>query len=219
MPDHLHYSVADIFSGAGGLELGFEQAGFNILFSTDIDEYCEKVHLRNRPNIPFVRADIHELSENMLDKYVETEIDILVGGPPCQGFSTIGKRISSDPQKRAEKDPRNALFREYIRILKHIKPKIFLMENVSGLLTRDRGGFLRILSVLLTKPAMSLTLLYSMPQITVFRRYAIEFSSSAVKLSLNLLRQKQHIQNLAKHRGILWGMRLRICLASNSTSQ
>lgn len=114
------YKIVDLFSGAGGLELGFEQAGYDIVFSTDFDEYCEKVHLANRPNIPFLKIDIHDLDENLLDKYVAEEIDILVGGPPCQGFSTIGKRISSDPSKRYQKDPRNTLFKEYIRILTYI---------------------------------------------------------------------------------------------------
>jgi DNA (cytosine-5)-methyltransferase 1 len=132
-------TVVDLFSGAGGLELGFEQAGFNIVFSTDIDEYCEKVHLQNRPHIPFVRSDIRGLETPVLDKYINGEVDVLVGGPPCQGFSTIGKRVSSDPDKRKQSDPRNELFREYIKVLKYINPKIFLMENVTGLLTRDKG--------------------------------------------------------------------------------
>ena len=134
-----NYTVVDLFSGAGGLELGFEQSGYDIVFSTDIDAYCEQVHLINRPRIPFLRADICELSTDMLDRYIDKEIDILVGGPPCQGFSTIGKRVSSDPKKRKETDPRNALFEEYTRVLKYINPKIFLMENVLGLLTRDKG--------------------------------------------------------------------------------
>ena len=134
------YTVVDLFSGAGGLELGFEQAGFDVVFSSDFDEYCEKVHKLNRPNIPFLRTDVHDLSEDILDSYVNVEVDVLVGGPPCQGFSTIGKRISSDPEKRNESDPRNTLFREYIRILKHLKPKFFLMENVKGLMTREKGA-------------------------------------------------------------------------------
>jgi DNA (cytosine-5)-methyltransferase 1 len=133
------YTVVDLFSGAGGLELGFEQADYEILFSTDIDEYCERVHLLNRPGIPFFRADIRDLDTAALDTFIGKEIDILVGGPPCQGFSTIGKRVSSNPQKRKENDPRNVLFREYIRVLKYLNPKIFLMENVLGLLTRDKG--------------------------------------------------------------------------------
>lgn len=133
------FTAVDLFSGAGGLELGFEKAGFNIVFSTDFDEYCEKVHLLNRPNIPFLRVDIHDLDEQTLGEYIPKDIDVLVGGPPCQGFSTIGKRISSDPNKRYQADPRNTLFKEYIRILKYLQPKFFLMENVEGLITRDHG--------------------------------------------------------------------------------
>ena len=105
------FTAVDLFSGAGGLELGFEKAGFNIVFSTDFDEYCEKVHLLNRPNIPFLRVDIHDLDEQTLGEYIPKDIDVLVGGPPCQGFSTIGKRISSDPNKRYQADPRNTLFK------------------------------------------------------------------------------------------------------------
>ncbi len=134
-----NYTAVDLFSGAGGLELGFEMDGYHIVFSTDFDEYCEKVHLKNRPNIPFLRVDIHNLDEKTLSKYITEDIDVLVGGPPCQGFSTIGKRISSDPNKRYQADPRNTLFKEYIRVLKYLKPKFFLMENVEGLITRDRG--------------------------------------------------------------------------------
>ena len=133
------FTAVDLFSGAGGLELGFERAGFNIVFSTDFDDYCEKVHLRNRPMIPFLKVDIHDLDEQTLGKYIHVDIDVLVGGPPCQGFSTIGKRVSSDPNKRYQSDPRNTLFKEYIRILKYLKPKFFLMENVEGLMTRDHG--------------------------------------------------------------------------------
>jgi DNA (cytosine-5)-methyltransferase 1 len=84
--------------------------------------------LLNRPDVPFLKTDIHDLDNETLSKYVNSDVDVLVGGPPCQGFSTIGKRISSDPNKRYLSDPRNTLFREYIRILKHIKPKFFLME-------------------------------------------------------------------------------------------
>lgn len=134
------FTAVDLFSGAGGLELGFEKAGFDIIFSTDFDEYCEKVHLLNRPNIPFLKIDIHNLDTATIDKYVSKQVDVLIGGPPCQGFSTIGKRISSDPQKRIQSDPRNTLFKEYIRILKYLKPKFFLMENVEGLMTRDHGS-------------------------------------------------------------------------------
>ena len=134
------YKVMDLFSGAGGFLLGFEKEGFDIILSTDFDEDCEKVHKINRPNIPFVRADIRTLSNEKIDELLNGQtVDVLIGGPPCQGFSTIGNRVSSDPERRTKYDPRNDLFREYIRILNHLQPKVFVMENVKGIKTRDGG--------------------------------------------------------------------------------
>ena len=134
------YKVMDLFSGAGGFLLGFEKEGFDIILSTDFDEDCEKVHKINRPNIPFVRADIRTLSNEKIDEILNGQtVDVLIGGPPCQGFSTIGNRVSSDPERRTKYDPRNDLFREYIRILNHLQPKVFVMENVKGIKTRDGG--------------------------------------------------------------------------------
>lgn len=134
------YKVMDLFSGAGGFLLGFEKEGFDITLSTDFDEDCEKVHKINRPNIPFVRADIRTLSNEKIDELLNGQtVDVLIGGPPCQGFSTIGNRVSSDPERRTKYDPRNDLFREYIRILNHLQPKVFVMENVKGIKTRDGG--------------------------------------------------------------------------------
>lgn len=136
-----NYKIVDLFSGAGGFQIGFERHGFEVVLSTDFDKDCESVHKLNRPNVPFIRIDVHDLNEKLLDSYIgkNGEIDVLIGGPPCQGFSTIGKRVSSDPEKRTAADPRNTLFKEYIRILKYVRPKFFLMENVEGLLTRDKG--------------------------------------------------------------------------------
>ena len=134
------YKVMDLFSGAGGFLLGFEKEGFDIILSTEFDEDCEKVHKINRPNIPFVRADIRTLSNEKIDELLNGQtVDVLIGGPPCQGFSTIGNRVSSDPERRTKYDPRNDLFREYIRILNHLQPKVFVMENVKGIKTRDGG--------------------------------------------------------------------------------
>lgn len=134
------YKVMDLFSGAGGFLLGFEKEGFDIILSTDFDEDCEKVHKINRPNITFVRADIRTLSNEKIDELLNGQtVDVLIGGPPCQGFSTIGNRVSSDPERRTKYDPRNDLFREYIRILNHLQPKVFVMENVKGIKTRDGG--------------------------------------------------------------------------------
>ena len=136
-----NYKIVDLFSGAGGFQIGFERHNFDVVLSTDFDKDCETVHKINRPDVPFVRMDIHDLDAATLDSYVgeDHNIDVLIGGPPCQGFSTIGARISSDPEKRSAADPRNTLFREYIRVLTYLQPKFFLMENVEGLLTRDKG--------------------------------------------------------------------------------
>lgn len=136
-----NYKIVDLFSGAGGFQIGFERHGFDVVLSTDFDKDCETVHKINRPKVPFVRMDVHDLTADVLAQYIppNTNIDVLIGGPPCQGFSTIGKRISSDPEKRNAADPRNTLFKEYIRILNYLKPKFFVMENVEGLLTRDKG--------------------------------------------------------------------------------
>ena len=134
------YKVVDLFSGAGGFLLGFEKAGFDIVLSTDFDDYCAEVHRVNRPNINFQQADIRLLTnEKIIELLDGNEIDVLIGGPPCQGFSTIGNRVSSDLERRTKYDSRNDLFKEYIRILKCIKPKLFLMENVKGIMTRDKG--------------------------------------------------------------------------------
>lgn len=133
------YKIVDLFSGAGSFQIGFERVGFEVIFSTDFDEHCEMVHKTNRPQVPFLRTNIYDLDENTLRKYIKDEVDVLIGGPPCQGFSTIGKRISSDPKQRSQKDPRNSLFREYIRILTYLNPKFFLMENVQGLITQENG--------------------------------------------------------------------------------
>lgn len=133
------YTVVDLFSGAGGFTIGFAKANYKILLSTDFDEDCAKAHQKNMPTIPFLLGDIYDLTEEMIDKYVNTDVDVLIGGPPCQGFSTIGARVSSNEERRKRFDPRNTLFKQYIRVLNYIKPKFFLMENVRGIMTRDKG--------------------------------------------------------------------------------
>ncbi len=133
------YTVVDLFSGAGGFTIGFAKADYKILLSTDFDDDCANVHKTNMPDIPFLHGDIYNLSEDILDQYNCTDVDVLIGGPPCQGFSTIGARVSSDEERRKRFDPRNTLFKQYVRVLNHIKPKFFLMENVRGLITRDKG--------------------------------------------------------------------------------
>src|SRR5699024_9454416 len=136
--------VVDLFCGAGGLHLGFKEAGFEINLAVDNNPIVAKTHEYNFHDIPFFSGNISELTRSELFSLIgEKEIDVLVGSPPCQGFSTIGKRVSSNIDKRLAKDPRNKLILEYIRILNQLQPKYFVIENVKGLLTMDKGEFIK----------------------------------------------------------------------------
>lgn len=124
------YKFIDLFSGAGGLLRGFMDAGFDPEFSVEIWKPAVDTHKLNYPDVPVFDTDIRTIGNNEIEKYKGT-IDVIVGGPPCQGFSTIGKRLV--------KDPRNELVFEFIRFVDVIRPKVFLMENVKGLLSSDGG--------------------------------------------------------------------------------
>ncbi|MDB8556554.1 DNA cytosine methyltransferase [Turicibacter sanguinis] len=139
------YTVVDLFAGIGGFHLGFEKAGYETKLATDFDEHCTMFYEKNTPWIPFIQSDIKDLTEEIIKPYIQEGIDVLIGGPPCQGFSTIGARISADEKKRQQTDKRNFLFKEYIRVLKIIKPKVFLMENVVGMLTLDNGSYIEMI--------------------------------------------------------------------------
>lgn len=136
--------IIDLFSGAGGLHIGFKDAGYQIGLSVDNNENVKKTHIYNHPFVPFWNRDIREIDSKEIREAVSNDtIDGIIGGPPCQGFSTIGRRVSSNPEVRGTYDPRNELVDEYIRIIHEIKPKFFLMENVKGILTWDKGQFIK----------------------------------------------------------------------------
>lgn len=146
------YSAIDLFSGAGGLHIGFENAGFEIKLCIDNNDLVEKTHKRNFPNIPMINRDINQVPTSEIQEYLsDGSVDIIIGGPPCQGFSTIGHRASSNPEKRAEKDPRNELVLTYARIIKEIRPKFIVMENVKGILTLEGGAYLKNVLDILAK--------------------------------------------------------------------
>ena len=140
----MQYSAIDLFSGAGGLHLGFEEAGIKINLCLDNDALVERTPKRNFPKIPFMNVDIRDISYDDIKKYLEDgSIDIVIGGPPCQGFSTIGKRVSSNPLVRERHDPRNELVITYAKLISAIKPKFIVMENVKGILTMRKGEYLQ----------------------------------------------------------------------------
>ena len=113
-------NAVDFFSGAGGLTIALRNAGFSVLFSNEISAKFAKTHEYNFPDIPLLNKDIKEVSKADYDKFVRgREIDVLVGGPPCQGFSIFGKRRFVNTQGYdPHSDPRNHLVYEFIRMVK-----------------------------------------------------------------------------------------------------
>lgn len=122
------FRVISTFSGCGGSSTGYVWAGGKVLLAVEWDDNAVETYRLNYPDTPIYHGDIAKLSvEETLERtgLQVGELDILDGSPPCQGFSTAGKRVLNDP--------RNQLFREYVRLLKGLQPKVFVMENVSGM--------------------------------------------------------------------------------------
>jgi DNA (cytosine-5)-methyltransferase 1 len=121
-------TVISTFAGAGGSSLGYSMAGYRELLAVEWDDNAVETFKLNFPGVPVYHGDIAELSVDeclSMAGISQGELDILDGSPPCQGFSTAGKRIMDDP--------RNQLFREFVRLLRGLRPKVFVMENVSGM--------------------------------------------------------------------------------------
>jgi DNA (cytosine-5)-methyltransferase 1 len=129
----------DLFAGAGGLTEGFRQAQFQTALANDIDENAKQTFTYNHPTVPFITGNIQSFSPNDYHDVNKT-IHAIIGGPPCQGFSVAGKRLSNDP--------RNQLFKEYIRIVHSVKPQVIMFENVPGIITIQNG---QIVSAILSE--------------------------------------------------------------------
>lgn len=123
------FKVLDLFAGCGGLSKGFEQAGFDVIAANDILGHAMQTYKRNHPQSKFFFGDITQpgIKQDIIDYVKNKGCDVIVGGPPCQAYSLAGFR---DPD-----DPRGKLFEEYVEIVNSVKPKIFVMENVKGILT------------------------------------------------------------------------------------
>lgn len=147
------YTFIDLFAAPGGLSLGFEMAGFHSLAGIDADPKGMLTYEANFPKSRCLIADIHYVDKSWIKEKTGVhrgEVDVIIGGPPCQGFSTIGRvKIASlarmgvwnlnNNHPRFIEDPRNALYREFIRIVRALEPKIIVMENVPGMMSYRNG--------------------------------------------------------------------------------
>lgn len=121
-------TVISTFAGGGGSSLGYSMAGYRELLAVEWDDNAVATFKLNFPDVPVYHGDIAQLSVEQCLEMAGVgvgELDVFDGSPPCQGFSTAGKRLMDDP--------RNQLFREYVRLLQGLQPKVFVMENVSGM--------------------------------------------------------------------------------------
>lgn len=129
----------DLFSGCGGLTLGLKQAGFRVVGAVEIDDLAVETYQMNHPEVRLFRGDIRLISPQLVMKELglkKCDLDLLVGCPPCQGFSTLRTRKKTS----SVDDPRNDLLYDFIRFVKEIRPKAVMMENVPGLAGDERFG-------------------------------------------------------------------------------
>ena len=123
--------TCSLFSGCGGLDLGFSKEGFEIVFANENDHLIWDTFRKNHPSVNLCTKSIRDVC----GKDIPGNIDVLIGGPPCQAYSESGVM-------KGEQDPRGKLLFEYARLLSEIKPKVFLAENVRGILTKKHEGTL-----------------------------------------------------------------------------
>lgn len=140
----MSYKVIDLFAGVGGLSYGFaHDKDFCILAANEILEPMARAYSANHPGVRMYLKDIKNFCFKDLENDLgiqKGEIDLVVGGPPCQAYSTVGKRLADDPRAK--------LFQEYFRILSEVKPKMFVYENVKGLLSMQGGNLIKQIKAL-----------------------------------------------------------------------
>lgn len=125
--------VIDLFAGCGGLSIGFIQAGYSIDKAVEFDPVIANTYSMNHPDVEMIVDDIKNIDNS--GAFETGNADIIIGGPPCQGFSMAGARI----RHGFIDDPRNYLFKHYFNVVKAVKPRIFIMENVKGIATMQNG--------------------------------------------------------------------------------
>lgn len=157
------YAV-DLFAGAGGMSVGAYQVGLQVAHSVEIDPNATLTYSRNHPETNIIQRDIRTVTADNLRDRPNRHVDILFGGPPCQGFST------SNQKTRSSSNPVNWLFTEYVRLVKEIEPSWVIFENVKGLIETEKGFFFRTVKESFSRLGYTITALvlnaadYGVPQ-------------------------------------------------------
>ena len=129
-------NIISLFTGAGGLDIGFIEAGYTEILASDIMPQAKESYNANYPNTTFLLKDICQVTTEEIKQLTkDLNVDVIIGGPPCQGFSNMGNKNSADP--------RNMLFENYVRLVNALQPRCFLFENVKGLYTMFEGRFFK----------------------------------------------------------------------------
>ena len=151
-------NIVALFSGAGGLDIGFCDTGFTLIESVELEDKFVQTMLHNQTTGKyFAKANIKCKDIRQYEPNISTKIDFVIGGPPCQSFSAAGRRAAG---VAGTKDDRGSLFEEYVRVLQKLKPKGFLFENVYGLLGAEKGESIKkILKSFFSNPLSYLTYL------------------------------------------------------------
>ena len=132
--------VIDLFCGAGGSSCGFHMAEFDIVAAIDINKKAIESHKRNFPDTISICDDISKFKPEEMEKLINEDVDVIIGSPPCQTFSSLSQGKIASLGRDIKKDIRNYYFKSYIDYVIHFKPKVFVMENVPGFMTKYKGA-------------------------------------------------------------------------------
>lgn len=184
--------MIDLFAGVGGLSLGFEQAGFRVLIANEYDASIADSYKRNRVGTNMIVGDITKLPISEIFGNYKGKVDLVVGGPPCQGYSQKG-------QRRTINDPRNFLFRHFTEVVQVVQPQYFVMENVPNLLTAERGFFRQELEKIFNELGYTIT-----AQILCSADFGVPQNRHRAFIVGKFGGAKVEIQNVKRKRTTIW---------------
>lgn len=198
-------NVISLFSGCGGLDLGFERAGFNIPVANEFDPTIYETFKINHPNTHLVEGDVRKITCEDIIPFIVGDVDGIIGGPPCQSWSEAGSL-------KGIEDARGQLFYDYIRILKEFRPKFFLAENVSGMLANRHNEAVQNIIAMFEDAGydVSLTLVNAKDYGVAEERKRVFYIGFRKDLSINFVFPKGSTDDDSKKitlRDIIWDLK------------